>query len=176
MAAKRKRKIRAAPEAADAYERVRRAKVGRPATTVTKQSRERVMRLRADGWEAESIARVLGISEPTLQKHYGYELEFGAEIKRDRYMELLNKKAEKLHAPSIKYLLERAEGALSSRAARRQEARASEASATIEPLNAKSVKIVKLGKKEQAQERAMRPDGSNEMGQLMLKRSKELMN
>lgn len=58
-------------------------KRGRPAHEVTVRTRNRVSMLLALGWTTIRIAAALGISLPTLHKHYFYELR-QQEVARDR--------------------------------------------------------------------------------------------
>jgi transcriptional regulator with XRE-family HTH domain len=118
--------------------------MGRPSHKPTHYQRERVMRLRADGWSLERIARVIGLDVQTLAKHYGDELEHGADIKTDALLEWAERGAKKGNAANIKWLSERYQAA---RADEQLRGRASGPPAE-EP------KAPKLGKKEQQQEAA----------------------
>lgn len=80
---------------------------GRPSFKPTKPQRDRVMRLRADGWSKERIARIIGIDVGTLIKHFAEELEHGADIKTDALLEYAEKGAKKGSSANIKWLSER---------------------------------------------------------------------
>lgn len=121
---------------------------GRPAKKPTYHERERVMRLRADGWSVERIARVMETDHETLRKHFADELEHGADIKIDALLEYAERGAKKGSQASIKWLHERYS---SARAASQLEVR-SQAPAP-EP------KPPKLGKKELQQEAAGKVGG-----------------
>ncbi len=58
-------------------------KRGRPQHEVTKQTRNRVSMLVALGWANPRIAAVMGVTLPTLHKHYFYELR-QRDVARDR--------------------------------------------------------------------------------------------
>lgn len=58
-------------------------KRGRPPHICTEQNRRLVMQLLAFGWNDERIANALGITKPTLKKHYFFELR-AREAARDR--------------------------------------------------------------------------------------------
>lgn len=58
-------------------------KRGRPAHEVTVKTRNRVSMLLALGWSTMRIATALGVTLPTLHKHYFYELRQQA-VARDR--------------------------------------------------------------------------------------------
>lgn len=116
---------------------------GRPPKKPTYHERERVMRLRADGWSVERIARVMETDHETLRKHFANELEHGADIKTDALLEWAERGAKKGSQANIKWLSERYSAA---RAANQIEAR-SQAPAP-EP------KQPRLGKKELQKEAA----------------------
>lgn len=117
------------------------ARRGRPEFKPTKGQRDRVMRLRADGWSIERIARVMGVDFRTVAKHFAEELEHGADIKTDALLEYAEKGAKKGNNANIKWLGERYRLA---RAARQIEERAGQAVET-----ATAPKPEKLGKKEE---------------------------
>ncbi|MBP0438432.1 hypothetical protein [Tianweitania sediminis] len=56
---------------------------GRPPHVPTKENRNKIMLLLAQGWVDKRIAGALGISEPTLRKHYFRELKV-RDLARDR--------------------------------------------------------------------------------------------
>lgn len=51
---------------------------GRPEFVATDEDREKVRVLKAGGMSNEAIAEAIGISEPTLRKHFSFDLEMGA--------------------------------------------------------------------------------------------------
>lgn len=118
------------------------ARRGRPPRQVKKGERERVMRLRADGWSIERIARLLKTDHETLRKLFAEELEHGADIKTDALLEYAERSAKRGSQASIKWLSERYAAAT---AARQLEARGSA------PAKEAEAKPPKLGKKEQQQ-------------------------
>lgn len=126
------------------------ARGGRPPRKWTKPDRDRVMRLRADGWSIERIARLLKTDHETLRKHFAEELEHGADIKTDALLEYAERSAKKGSQASIKWLSERYGAAT---AARQLEARGNA------PIAPPVEKPPKLGKKELQQEAAGKVGG-----------------
>ncbi|MFN4017619.1 MAG: hypothetical protein ACK4JB_19925 [Reyranella sp.] len=114
---------------------------GRPRFEPTTKQRDRVRRLKADGWPNERIARVLGISRNTLETAFAEEIEFGLDLKLDETLELAEKGAKKGNATLIKWLAQRRDLAR----AQQQVAERGEAGASLES------RPVAKGKKEQAQ-------------------------
>lgn len=80
---------------------------GRPRFKPTTSQRDRVRRLKADGWSNDRIARVLGISRNTLEAAFAEEIEFGLDLKLDEVLELAEKGAKKNNATLIKWLAQR---------------------------------------------------------------------
>lgn len=117
------------------------ARTGRPEFKPTKGHRDRVMRLRADGWSIERIARVMALDFRTVAKHFATEIEHGADVKTDELLEFAERGAKKGNAANIKWLSERYRVA---RASRQIEDRAGQAG---DP--APAPKPEKLGKKEE---------------------------
>lgn len=115
---------------------------GRPRFKPTKPQRDRVKRLKADGWSNERIARVLGISRNTLEAAFAEEIEFGLDLKLDEVLELAEKGAKKGNATLIKWVAQRRETA---RAQQQIAERAEAGAATPE------TRPLAKGKKEQAQ-------------------------
>lgn len=115
------------------------ARTGRPQRKVTAAERDQVMRLRADGWTIERIARLLRTDHETLAKHFGEELAHGADIKRNQLLEWAEKKAKKGSIGNIKWLHEQ-----------QARARAAERVGDDRP----EPKAEKLGKKEELQRAA----------------------
>ena len=122
------------------------ARTGRPEFKPTGVQRDRVMRLRADGWSQERIARQIGVDVGTLNKHFAGELEHGADIKRELLLEWAEKAAKKGNATLIKWLHERQ---TASSAADQLKSRES----------APEPKAPKLGKKEERQKAAEQVGG-----------------
>ncbi|GLQ36738.1 hypothetical protein GCM10007908_03580 [Rhizobium albus] len=60
---------------------------GRPEYQATDEEREKVRVLKAGGMSNEAVAEALGISEPTLRKHFSSELDRGtAKVRADLLM------------------------------------------------------------------------------------------
>ncbi len=60
---------------------------GRPEFAPTDDEREKVRVLKACGMSNEAIAEVIGISEPTLRKHFSYEIDIAtAKVRADMIM------------------------------------------------------------------------------------------
>jgi len=55
---------------------------GRPEFVATDEDREKVRVLKAGGMSLEAIAEAIGISEPTLRKYFGLDIEIGAAMPR----------------------------------------------------------------------------------------------
>ena len=125
------------------------ARTGRPKFHPTKNQRDRVMRLRADGWSQERIARRIGIDVGTLTLHFADELEHGADVKREELLEHADKAARKGNATLIKWLHERQTAAAAAEQLRHRES----APAPAEP------KASKLGKKDERQQAAEKVGG-----------------
>lgn len=124
------------------------ARTGRPQLKPTKPQRDQVMRLRADGWAIERIARVMSIDAKTLEKHFSSELEHGADIKTNALLEYAEKAAKRGSQASIKWLSERyavARAAEQVEGRERQPQPSGQAGQRREPA---------LGKKEQRQQAA----------------------
>src|SRR5688572_10858360 len=79
--------------------------------TPTKQQRDRVKRLKADGWSNDRVARLLGISRNTLETAFAAEIEFGLDLKQDELIEYADKGAKKGNATLIKWLADRRDAA-----------------------------------------------------------------
>lgn len=71
----------------------RRKKAGRPRFAPTAAQRQEVARLRAVGMELQEIAAVIGISVPTLNLHFAFELTEGAAKKKAAVYRALEKNA-----------------------------------------------------------------------------------
>lgn len=107
----------------------------------TKPQRDRVKRLKADGWSNERIARVLGVSRNTLEAAFAEEIEFGLDLKLDEVLEQADKAAKKGNATMIKWVAQRREAA---RAQQQLDERG-------QPGQQPEAKPLPKGKKEQAQ-------------------------
>lgn len=60
---------------------------GRPEFSPTDEDREKVRVLKACGMSCDAIAEVIGISEPTLRKHFSYEIDIAtAKVRADLFM------------------------------------------------------------------------------------------
>lgn len=117
------------------------AKRGRPAFKATAALRRRVQELVACGMSQDDVARAIGCTTPTLQKHFAEELQTGAAKKRAEALGLLWKSARSGNVAAQKKLEE-----LTKVAA---------AEAAFDSLRDPApAKAPKLGKKEQAAEEA----------------------
>lgn len=115
---------------------------GRPRFKPTTSQRDRVRRLKADGWSNDRIARVLGISRNTLEAAFAEEIEFGLDLKLDEVLELAERGAKRGNATLIKWVAQRRETA---RAQQQIDDRAEAGAA------APTARPAAKGKKEQAQ-------------------------
>lgn len=66
--------------AAHATRRSRRGVSGRPSYEPTQRERDNVVLLASEGNSARVIATVIGITEPTLRKHFWLELQRGRDL------------------------------------------------------------------------------------------------
>ena len=66
--------------------------MGKPTHEPTEDDRFAVMRMCANGVPHERIAKMLGITRPTLRKHYKRELEFGKDMIEDKISSKLLKR------------------------------------------------------------------------------------
>ena len=80
---------------------------GRPPFNATKEARLKVTRLAAGGVTHDDIARVLGISRPTLYKHLTEELTTGAAIVRTAAIDKLRELGMKGNVPALDKWLRR---------------------------------------------------------------------
>lgn len=76
-------------------------KRGRPPHLPTQKNRNKVMLLQALDWSAERIAKALGITTPTLRKHYFRELRARAEARQRVEGALLARLWEKVDAGDV---------------------------------------------------------------------------
>lgn len=115
---------------------------GQPEHRPTIEMRQTVEEMKFCGESEDVIARALGISTPTLRKHYAVELSDGHSNRRKEVIGLLFTAARKGNVSAAKRLDEmgRIAGAASA-------------------VKAREVKPPKLGKKEQAQEAAAQVGG-----------------
>jgi AraC-like DNA-binding protein len=106
---------------------------------------------KADGWSDERIAAHLGISRTTLLKHFGAELETGADDERAFALRKLREAADKLNVAAIKEYLRVVSvgGALDQ----------------FEGEAARKPRIRPKGKKEIAQEEALRAHEASDWGE-----------
>ncbi len=126
-------------------------KRGRPTHVPTPEKRFRVSVLRALNQSHEEIAAAMGISEPTLRKHYLPELKSGMAQKRAEALVLLYAEVQKGNVSAIKEFLRQVERS------------------DMRP--AKPARAPKLGKKAQAAIDAATPDPTTSMGELMARRA-----
>lgn len=81
---------------------------GRKAFNVTDALRRDVTSMKADGFSDDRVAAQLGISRTTLLKHFGKELEFGADAVRREQLANLRRMAKR-NVAAAKALLARAD-------------------------------------------------------------------
>lgn len=94
------------PDPAPAPEKPkRRGAGGRKSYRPNERDREKVEVLVAAGMTVEDIARAMSITEPTLRKHFGRELETGALRKRGEMLFALNRAALKGNVAAVKEAL-----------------------------------------------------------------------
>lgn len=86
--------------------------MGRPAFKVTAAHRRDVELMKADGWSDDRVASQLGVSRPTLLKHFAKELEFGADRVRRQQLANLARASRKGNVAAAKALLARADVAV----------------------------------------------------------------
>lgn len=79
---------------------------GQPPHAPTEQDRERVATLAGGGMSHEAIAMVIGVSRPTLEKHYERELSVGAFECRAEVIEAMRLAALKGNVSAAKYYLQ----------------------------------------------------------------------
>ncbi|MAQ82239.1 MAG: hypothetical protein CMH12_03290 [Maritimibacter sp.] len=134
-------------------------KRGRPKHRPSQKLRDKVLMLLALGWRNERIANAIGVTQPTLRKHYGSELKL-RQIQRDR-----------LDAWRFEKVVHQAEagnvGALRLLQQMLEKNDAMEASASLTGDQERGEKTEKLGKKEaanRAAERAIAGDDAGEWG------------
>lgn len=137
---------------------------GRPEYTPDEKTKQNVIVLAGVGVSHEVIAAVVGISKPTLEKHYAHQLAHGAETANALVAANLFKQATKDDPRAINaialWLKCRAgwnEHGPLPRVMREQQERAE-----------------KLGKKDEADLLAKNPDESTPMGALMARRRETL--
>jgi predicted transcriptional regulator len=112
---------------------------GRPAFKPTQLHRRKVEQYVCGGMSHDAIAKVLGVSDETLRKHFAAELSTGAERRRAEVIDLLFASARKGNVTAQKKLEE-----MSGRSV------AEAAFTAPEAEDAKPAKVPKLGKKEVA--------------------------
>lgn len=121
-------------------------KVGRPEFAPTKRHRDKVEQLVACGMSKEDVARALGITKPTLLKHFPEELAGGVAKKRSEIIGMLFKAAKSGNVTAQKKLEEM-----------NRVATAAEAMADIP---AEAPKAEPMGKKAQVKAAAERVEGA----------------
>lgn len=127
---------------------------GRSPFKPTKAQRADVELLKADAWSDERIADLLGISRPTLMKHFADELRRGRDILLAENLRNLRKLARK-NSTAARLLFDRI--AIAGTLRPGQPTQEEEAPP-------------RLGKKEAAQMAAENPDTATEMGSMMARR------
>lgn len=113
---------------------------GRKSFTPTPDQRRRVMDLSAAGKSADAIARIIGVSEPTLRKHFAVEIETGADRVEAEIIETMLRKAragnvgalKEAHAMLAQARLDRLERELGPQSPPRREAPGKKAQADID--------------------------------------------
>lgn len=125
---------------------------GRSPFKPTKAQRADVELLKADGWSDERIADLLGISRPTLLKHFSHELRRGRDKVLAENLRNLRKLAKK-NSSAARLLFDRLAIA-----------------GTLRPDQSTPEEAPKLGKKEAAQVAAENPDTTTSMGGMMARR------
>lgn len=78
---------------------------GRPSFKPTAVQRRKVAAAKAGGMSEDSIALALGITRPTLAKHFMVELTAGAAVKRMEAVDALFAQAKKGNVAAIKAVL-----------------------------------------------------------------------
>ncbi len=81
--------------------RKRKGSGGRPAYKPNDRDREKVEVLIASGMLQADIAAVMGVTEPTMKRHFAAELRIGALKKRADMLVVLNRTAMKGNVPAI---------------------------------------------------------------------------
>jgi len=144
-------------------------KRGRPAHIATLENRNKVILLLALGWNNARIANALYITVPTLKKSYKDVLKVRDEM-RDRMNAAIAERLWKLLQ----------EGSVAGIREFRDFVRSNDLMVygqTEKPLSGdKPEKVSRLGKKEQAQEDAQRPDPGTPLGELMAQRQGQPVN
>jgi hypothetical protein len=125
---------------------------GQPPFKPTPSQRRDVETLKAESWSNDRIAHVLGVSRPTLEKHFVQELQHGRDRVQLETLRSLRKLAKK------------------NASANRQQLDRLAAAGTLRPDQPDPPKEPKLGKKEQQQLAAEKPDQSTDMGAMMASR------
>lgn len=127
------------------------SKGGRPAHKPTTASRREVEELVSCGMSEDDVARAIGLTTPTVRKHYADELLTGRARRRAEVIKLLYRNARKGNVSAQRKLED-----MTSLAgiARPREAK--------EPA---------LGKKERAAAEARNPDQATSLGGLMMRRA-----
>jgi predicted transcriptional regulator len=120
---------------------------GRPAFKPTALHRRRVEEYVCAGMSQDAIAKVLGISDETLRKHFTVELETGAQRRRAEVISLLFANARKGNVSAQKKLEE-----MSKMAVAHVEFAGVDDQMATPP--ARPQKLQRVGKKEEAAEKA----------------------
>ncbi|GBD48089.1 hypothetical protein [Methylopila sp. Yamaguchi] len=134
------------------------ARRGRPAFKPTLALRRTVEQLVSVGESHESVARAVGCSRETLEKHFVDELATGASRKRREVVDLLYKSARAGNVSAIKKL-EEMTGAASAAEGVRSRGWGGDASGPAVTEPAAEARPEKLGKKEEQQRAAEQVGG-----------------
>lgn len=124
-------------------------KAGRPSFVPTAAQRQEVARLRSVGMEILEIAAVIGISGPTLNRHFAYELSEGAAKKRAAIFRALEKNALAGNVSAQKAMIAQFEKAAAL------------------PPQSRARKEPALGKKERLEREAMEAPSTPQWGSLL---------
>lgn len=147
--------------------REKRGKNGRPEHRPTVPIRNHVITLRSIGWSPDRIARVVGLSTPTLLKHYQHELDHGVDLAKARLMEQLEGAARKGNVAAVRLKSEIMKSGGLDVPNRDEALPTVQALAGLPPPTLYKRGQKRVGKKELEKIEARQPDTSSEMGSLM---------
>ena len=124
---------------------------GRRPYAPTEEDREKVRVLKAGGMSDDAVATALGISAPTLRKHFSYELDVGTAKTRAELLLALHRSAMGGNVAAQKKALELVTAAAAGDAIRGRE--------TPSAASSGGSRVPKLGKKEEQQQAAENVEG-----------------
>ena len=124
---------------------------GRRPYAPTEEDREKVRVLKAGGMSDDAVATALGISAPTLRKHFSYELDVGTAKTRAELLLALHRSAMGGNVAAQKKALELVTAAAAGDAIRGRE--------TPSATSSGGSRMPKLGKKEEQQQAAENVEG-----------------